>query len=143
MSYAKFLNDLNAFYKEDANKGIHYETAWGIVRDTWIKDGRLEELVKFLLTNWNEGNCDQFIAPIERHLKVTRNQELFVKMWRGILKNRLNTWRIRRTETKKRVVLGGLFRFKNSLEYFGAFDEIERLDMLLEGINSNLKVKYP
>jgi hypothetical protein len=143
MSYAKFLNDLNAFYKEDANKGIHYETAWGIVRDTWIKDGRLEELVKFLLTNWNEGNCDQFIAPIERHLKVTRNQELFVKMWRGILKNRLNTWRIRRTETKKRFVLDGILRFKNSLEYFGAFDEIERLDMLLEGINSNLKVKYP
>jgi hypothetical protein len=92
MSYSKFLDDLNDFYKDRHERGIlespSLEEAEFAVRDKWLKDGRIKELVSFTLENWDSGNCDDFIKPLVEALITNNDFNLFKRLWKGILSHR-------------------------------------------------------
>jgi hypothetical protein len=92
MSYSKFLDDLNDFYKDRHEGGIlerpSLEEAQFAVRDKWLKDGRFRELVSFTLENWDSGNCDDFMKPLVEALITTNEFSLFKRLWKGILSHR-------------------------------------------------------
>jgi len=92
-NYSKFLDDLNDFYKDRKAKGIVDKTSneevLAIIRDKWIREGKLTELISFVHTNWDSGNCDEFIQPLTTLLIETKQVELFKTLWIKILKYRL------------------------------------------------------
>ena len=92
-NYSKFLDDLNVFYRnrkaQDIVEKISNDDALAAVRDKWIKQGKLTELISFIHTNWDSGNCDDFILPLETLLIDTRQAELFKLLWKKIIKFRL------------------------------------------------------
>jgi hypothetical protein len=143
MSYSKFLDDLNSFYKDSCHKNVHCEIAWGIVRDERIKKGNLEALILFTLENWDLGNCDDFIPPLENHLFQTNNLELYKKLWKGIIKIRLNRLNDDFGRERKEFLLKGIIRFKKGLEHFNDLAEIEKLDKITSSISRLKKTTYP
>lgn len=146
MSYARFKDALDRFYKVDSNKGVHYETASCIIRDQWIDEGLLEQLVKFVVTNWDSGNCEDFIVPIENELERKGNVELFIVLWKGVIKHRLRVLSSSDTQEQRLYVLKGIERFRIGLESFKdstAQDELIRLNQLEQTIRANKKPKYP
>lgn len=92
-NYSKFLDDLNDFYLDRKTKGIvekiSNEDALALVRDQWIQQGKLTELVSFIHTNWDNGNCDEFIQPLTELLIDTKEIDLFKALWVKIIKYRL------------------------------------------------------
>jgi hypothetical protein len=92
-NYSKFLDDLNEFYVDSKSKGINEnisnDDALAAVRDQWIKQGKLTELISFIHTNWDSGNCDDFITPLEALLIETKQLEFFKLLWTKIIKYRL------------------------------------------------------
>ena len=93
MSYSKFLDDLNDFYKNRQSEGvtekIHPDSALAAVRDQWMQQGKIKELISFIHANWDSGNCDDFIKPLEEHLIKTKQVDTFKALWTRILKYRL------------------------------------------------------
>ncbi|OIR03449.1 hypothetical protein GALL_145210 [mine drainage metagenome] len=89
MSYKLFVSELNNFYKLDSNKEVHYEIAQKIIRDNWIKKGLYDELIDFVIENWDSGNCDDFIEPFEKILLKESHIQRFKKLWGKIIYNRL------------------------------------------------------
>lgn len=89
MSYKQFVTDLNEFYKDKNNKGTHYEIGQTIIRDVWIKNGRYDELIDFILENWDSGNCDDFIEPLEKKLIEQSHIKKYKRLWRKIICFRL------------------------------------------------------
>ncbi len=92
MSYSKFLDDLNDFYKDRHERGIvdrpSLESAQNIVRDNWLKAGRFKELISYTLENFDSGNCDEFMKPIVDILIQTNETNLFKRLWKGVLRYR-------------------------------------------------------
>lgn len=92
-NYSKFLDDLNDFYVDRKAKGIvekiSNDDALATVRDQWIQQGKLTEIVSFIHTNWDSGNCDEFIQPLTVLLIDTKQIDLFKTLWIKILKYRL------------------------------------------------------
>lgn len=92
-NYSNFLDDLNDFYLDRKTKGvvekISNDTALAAVRDLWIQKGKLTELVSFIHTNWDSGNCDEFIQPLTELLIDTKQIDLFKTLWMKVLKYRL------------------------------------------------------
>jgi hypothetical protein len=92
-NYSKFLDDLNDYYKDRKSKGIiekiSNDDALAAVRDKWIQQGKLTELISFIHTNWDSGNCDDFIEPLTTVLIDTQQTELFKTLWTKIIKYRL------------------------------------------------------
>ncbi len=87
-NYSKFLDDLEVFYRDRKAKGItesiHSDHALAAVRDKWIEQGKQKELISFIHTNWDSGNCDGFIAPFEDLLINTKQSDLFMRnFWKG------------------------------------------------------------
>ena len=93
-NYSKFLDDLEDFYRDRKAKGItenvHPDQALAVVRDKWIQQGKLKELISFIHTNWDSGNCDDFMKPFENFLIKTNQADLFKELWIKILKYRLS-----------------------------------------------------
>lgn len=93
-SYSRFLDDLEDFYRTRKLAGstdrISSDEALSAVRDKWIKQGKLLELVSFIHTNWDSGNCDDFIRPFEAFLVDTNQHEIFRLLWTKIIKYRLS-----------------------------------------------------
>lgn len=89
------MDDLNDFYKERKANGlvdkISNDDALAIVRDKWIKEGKLTELISFIHTNWDSGNCDDFIEPLTALLIETKQVDLFKKLWIRVLKYRITS----------------------------------------------------
>ncbi len=97
MSYSEFLNDLNSVIKNDNAKGIGdkmtTEDVFATVRDQWIQRGKINELISFIHKNWDSGNCDDFIAPLETYLIKKGQAETYIHLWKKILNYRLsNLW---------------------------------------------------
>ena len=92
MSYKAFLNDLNSLVIEFKASGktapTDYDDLLAIIRDRWMVSSRFEALVDFVLENWNEGNCDKFIAPLEPVL-LEHHSDLYKKLWNGIINSRI------------------------------------------------------
>ena len=92
MSYKQFVTDLNKFYKDNNNKGTHYEIGQTIIRDNWLKDGRFDELIDFVLENWDSGNCDDFIEPLEKKLIAESHINRYKRLWTKIISYRLKKY---------------------------------------------------
>lgn len=92
-NYSKFLDDLNNFYIDRKSKGIFEQisndNALAAIRDKWIHQGKLTELISFIHTNWDSGNCDDFIEPLTALLIETNQADLFKTLWIKIIKYRL------------------------------------------------------
>lgn len=92
-NYSKFLDDLNDFYVDRKPKGIvekiSNDDALAAIRDKWIQKGKLTELISFIHTNWDSGNCDEFIEPFTSLLINTGQADLFKTLWVKIIKYRL------------------------------------------------------
>ena len=93
MSYSKFLDDLNDFYKDRHERGlkekVSYEESQNVVRDQWLKDGRHQELISYVLENWDSGNCDDFIKPLVDILIQRRDSNLLKRLWKGVIRHRI------------------------------------------------------
>jgi len=92
MSYSKFLDELNDFYKDIHERGIvdrpSLDSAQNVIRDNWLKAGRFEELISYTLENFDSGNCDEFMKPIVDILIQTNKPNLFKRLWKGVLRYR-------------------------------------------------------
>lgn len=91
MSYAKFLDEAGeyAVWREDNNMPkLHHEKTFEIIRDLWIDDKRYNELISFILENWDSGNCDDFISPLVSALIEQKEINQLKKLWMGIISNR-------------------------------------------------------
>jgi hypothetical protein len=92
MSYSKFLDDLNDFYKYRHERGIIHrptlDEAQNIVRDNWLKAGRFKELISYILENFDSGNCDEFMKPLVDILIKANEPNLFKRLWKGMLRYR-------------------------------------------------------
>lgn len=97
MSYSKFTKALNDYYvNQHANHlpSLEVEKVEALVRDQWIHDKRYKELIAFILENWDSGNCDYFSRPLSQHLIDVNRGALYTRLWKGILRNRLEKlWR--------------------------------------------------
>lgn len=93
MSYSKFLDDLNDFYKDRHERGlkekVSLEKSQNVVRDQWLKDGRHQELISYILENWDSGNCDDFMKPLLEILIRNRDSRSYKRLWRGVLRHRI------------------------------------------------------
>jgi hypothetical protein len=92
MSYQKFtraLNDYCVYEKANNLPSLKFEELEAVVRDTWIRDSRYKELIGYILENWDSGNCDYFSRPLSQHLINVNQAALFIRLWKGILGNRL------------------------------------------------------
>lgn len=93
MSYSKFLDDLNDFYKDRQERGlkekVSLEKSQNVVRDQWLKDGRHQELISYILENWDSGNCDDFMKPLLEILIRNRDSRSYKRLWRGVLRHRI------------------------------------------------------
>jgi hypothetical protein len=93
-NYSKFLDDLNDFYKRRRTSGdketISNDLALAAIRDKWISENRLKELVGFIHENWDSGNCDEFMKPLEIILIETGQSDLFKSLWTKIIRCRLS-----------------------------------------------------
>lgn len=93
-NYSKFLDDLEQFYRDRKLKGIAEklpnDDALAAVRNKWIQQGKLAELISFIHTNWDNGNSDEFIAPLENLLIKTKQGDLYKQLWTKLVKHRLS-----------------------------------------------------
>ena len=97
MSYSKFLDALNDFYKEKYENGLSrpsLEEAQAAVRDNWLKSDRIKELISFILENWDSGNCDDFIKPLVVILLKNNDSNSFKRLWKGMLRSRAEKARL-------------------------------------------------
>jgi len=147
VSYKKFKDALNDFYKVESNKRIHYEVASEIIRDQWIAEGCLPELTKAVLANWDSGNCEDYIIPLEKELIVQNQAELFIALWKGILKHRLRALSSDDSSNQRSYVLDGVVRMRQGLKKFRdrllISDELKRLNVFEDDVRSKSKPKYP
>ena len=88
MSYLQFGFEVNEYYKKRKDENIG-ENVYNIIRDQWIADGRLKELISFILENWDSGNCDEFMKPLVDILLKNGDVNLFKRLWKGIIRYRV------------------------------------------------------
>ncbi|MFA7445295.1 MAG: DUF4240 domain-containing protein [Flavobacteriaceae bacterium] len=93
MSYGKFQKETGIYTTWRRNNNLPYlewQKVDEIIRDKWIADKRYKELIAFILENWDSGNCDYFSRPFSKHL-IDNNELIFYKkLWKGIIRNRLD-----------------------------------------------------
>ena len=147
MSYAKFKDALNHFYGVESNRDVHYETAFERVRDDWIATGRLLDLTKAILANWDSGNCENYIRPLEDELFRLDNSELFVTLWIGILKHRVRGLSLDSTGTKRNYLIEGISQMREGLKRFSftptIAEEMLRLEAFVAAVLNKNKPRYP
>jgi hypothetical protein len=97
MSYSKFLDDWTKHIRwREKNNLPSQTTAEGFadVRDKWLVDKRYGELISFIMENWDSGNCDDFSRPFSKHLIDCKELNLYKRLWKGIIRHRLDKlWR--------------------------------------------------
>ena len=90
MSYSKFTNELNQYLVTCKKNNLPTDNYELILRDKWISDRRYKELIAYILENWNSGNCDDFSRPFSKHLIDNKELALYKRLWKGIIRNRLD-----------------------------------------------------
>ncbi len=93
MSYGKFLDELESLFRSRKQNNLpqqHYKKTFADLRDIWIEDCRYSELNAFILENWDSGNGDDFVNPYSQHLIQSGEIGHFKKLWKGILRIRMN-----------------------------------------------------
>jgi len=147
MSYGKFLDDWSKKYLRNTDKNFPEQTTeeqWAVIRENWISDKRYKELIAFILENWDSGNCDDFSRPFSEHLIKNKQLNLFKKLWKGIIRHRLDKfWN--RSEYFKQIFPENTIDVINNFNLkgfnqFSADESIERRIawsrlFIIEGIN--------
>ena len=93
MSYNKFLDeagDLSEWRKKNNLPDQNYERTFENLRDQWIKDNRLSELISFIHENWDSGQWTDFFAPLESHLLKNKLTNEYKRFWKGLIRRRTN-----------------------------------------------------
>ena len=97
MSYGKFQKEAGVYTNWRCKNNLPYfccEKVDEIIRDKWISDKRYKELIAFIIENWDSGNCDEFVRPFSKHLIDNNVLNFYKRLWKGILRNRLEgLWR--------------------------------------------------
>jgi hypothetical protein len=147
MSYQKFTRALNDYYvHQKANNlpSLKSEEVDALVRDAWIRDGRYKEIIAYILENWDSGNCDYFSRPLSQHLIDVKEGALFMRLWKGILRNRLEKlWRdVSRLRSRHPNITANEIKQVNIKNYnqFSSGESIERTVAwrrlyIMDGIN--------
>ena len=95
MSYSKFLDEVGKhtkWRKENNFPDQHYEKDFEEVRDKWINEKRYQELISFILENWDSGNCDNFIKPLVKELVQQREISHYKRLWKGVIRHRAESF---------------------------------------------------
>jgi hypothetical protein len=152
LSYGKFLDEVGQYFEERKKSNLPEQT-WDqneiYIRDKWIKENNLIELISYIHESYDNGQWDEFLEPLEKHLIENKLEKEFIKFWKGILRHRFTLlwdWKKefgRKTEfwdgTKKtfecqKFTLEGLYRFKQGLTTLGAEEEIKKTNDLIETV---------
>ena len=126
------------------------------MRDIWLKDERFSELIAFVITQWDDGYWRDFYEPIEENLINNKREKEYIKFWKNILNNRLETlwdWKkewgkitefwngTEKTIESQKFALEGLNSFKKGLELLEAEEEIIKVENLIKVVNKLEKAK--
>jgi hypothetical protein len=93
MSRTKFFDaaDVHSEWRKKNNlPQIHYLELFAEVRDKWIEEKRYGELIAFINDEWDSGNSDDFMAPLEIKLIDDKEVTYFKELWKGMIRHRLN-----------------------------------------------------
>ncbi|MDY0089892.1 MAG: DUF4240 domain-containing protein [Flavobacteriaceae bacterium] len=93
MSYSKFKAEWIAYGRQRDKNNLPYKSLdeeWCDVRDIWIENKRYKELISCILENWESGNCEDFCEPFFKILIENQELNLFKRLWKGIIRNRLD-----------------------------------------------------
>lgn len=144
MSYTKFLDDVNAhmiWCGENNIKYKNYERYLDDVRDKWIEDGRFKELISFILENWDSGNCDKFMEPLEIALVKQKEILHFKRLWKGIIRNRLEKLWNYMDSSHRKFAVAGIDRYISWLKKSGELEEVNRMLTIRESAQRMQKPK--
>jgi hypothetical protein len=159
MSYGKFLdeaNDLIEWRKKNNLPDQHYRKTFADLRDIWIKNGRINELIAYIHENFDGGQWDDFLEPVEDYLLENKLEKEYIKFWKGILRHRFRSlwdwnknfnnkneyWNgAQKTFECQKFTLEGLFRFKKGLIRLEIEDEIYKVDELIKSVDKLEKPK--
>jgi len=92
MSYGKFLDDWTKHRRWRETNNLPSQTTeegFAVVREKWLIEKRYGELISFIIENWDSGNCDAFSRPFSKHLIDNKELNLYKRLWKGIIRNRL------------------------------------------------------
>ncbi len=96
MSYSLFNRELIQRNKEREKAGLNTLTmdeANELIIDHWWKQKKYNEIINYVLENWDAGNSDVVALPILEKFIEQRECTLFVRFWKGILRQRIeNVW---------------------------------------------------
>ena len=159
MSYGKFLDEVGELIDSRKKSNLpdqSFEKSEEELRDIWIKNGRFSELIAFIHENWDNGQWDDFFEPLESYLIEKRLEKEYIKYWKGILRHRLSSlwdWNkefgritdnwdgTQKTYEYQKFTIEGLLRFKKGLITLDLFDEIRKVDDLIETVHKLQKPK--
>jgi hypothetical protein len=151
MSYSKFLDAVGKhikWRKENNLPDQNYERDFDEVRDKWINKKRYQELISFILENWDSGNCDDFIKPLIKILVQEKEISLYKRLWKGIIRHRAEKfWNYADTSLSPtlldKVNVSDFNMFKtesyNSPERVTAFHRqfcLNAIDIFIEGLKT-------
>jgi hypothetical protein len=88
-----YLEDIGEYYNDWHSKGhvgkIDPYVAFTTVRDNWINQNKLKELISFIHLNWRSTDSSRFTDPLETYLIKTKQIDLFKFFWKTIITERI------------------------------------------------------
>ncbi len=88
-----YLEDIGEYYSVWHSKGnvekIDPYVAFTSVRDNWIKQNKLKELISFIHLSWQSTDSSRFTEPLETYLINTKQIVLFKFFWKTIIIERI------------------------------------------------------
>ncbi|MFI5406576.1 MAG: hypothetical protein ACHQ1D_08700 [Nitrososphaerales archaeon] len=87
------MEDIGEYYSVWYSKGnvekIDPYVAFTSVRDNWIKQNKLKELISFIHLSWQSTDSSRFTEPLETYLINTKQIVLFKFFWKTIIIERI------------------------------------------------------
>lgn len=162
MSRTKFIKDTTDYFywRQKNNLPVHI-SVFNIdkfIRDKWISENRHNELISYILDEWDNGDFNEhtdFIEEYEIYLLKNKLSKEFIKLWKGILRIRIESlwWyfktcklnnnkfisknpevRLRETAKRQNRVVEGIERFVKGLESLEKNQEVLKLELVKESI---------
>jgi hypothetical protein len=162
MSRTKFIKETTDcfYFRQKNNLPVHISefSIDKFIRDKWITENRHNELISHILDEWDNGDFNDhtdFIEEYEIHLLKNKLSKEFIKLWKGILRIRIESlwWyfrtcklnnnefisknsevRLRETSKRQNRVLEGIERFTKGLKSLEENEEINKLELIKESI---------
>ncbi len=97
------MDKIYAERKKNNLPHIHYEKVFEIIRDDWIKKGKINALIKFICDEFDSGQWDKFHKPLEKHLLSEKKIHQFKKFWKELLQIRINDYLYYKRESDKEL----------------------------------------